>query len=93
MLPLDHFTVPCVDVFLSMPKPMSESHESQSFSLFPAIPIRNLWLLLETFTLKPSLLQFGCKLTPVMSESHSPLPTLVLWKLPSAITLYSEVAV
>ena len=91
MLPLDHFTVPYVVV--SMPKPMSESHEPQSFSLFPVIPIRNFGLLLEKFTLKPSLLQCGCNLVPFMSDSHSPLPAFVSWEFSPVITLYSEVAV
>ena len=79
MFPLDHF-----HFFISMPKPMTESHESQLFSLLRKIPIRDFrlrlpsGLVLEHWTLKPSFLQLSCNEAPFMSDIHSARPTFVL---------------
>ena len=74
MFPLDHF-----HFFISMPKPMTESHESQLFSLLPKIPIRDFrqLLVLEHWKLKPSLLQLSCSKVPFMSDIHSARPAFV----------------
>ena len=73
MFPLDQF-----HLFISMPKPMTESHESHLPSLLPKTPIRDFSPDREHFTLKPSLLQFFCNEAPFISDIHSALPAFVL---------------
>ena len=80
--------------FPPVPKPILESHLSQSFSLFPRIPIlaldQALWI---PTTLNPSLLQWDCnEAREAMRIFHVFRPSKVARYFPSAISEYRDLA-
>jgi hypothetical protein len=74
-----------------MPNPIQESGDKQSLLLFAVNPIRILTNPLSK-TPKPSLLQFGCKDDPAISDYHAGRPAVVFRYCPASIKLYSELA-
>ena len=83
---------------IETPNPMYESGERQSFSLLPmnaSRPLRKCCGASSTTvrTLNPSLLQLDCNDEPLISAFHALRPAVVCRNIPSAITLYSELAV
>ena len=77
-----------------VPKPILESQEAQSFSLFPMMPIRALAIEGSSLSmLKPSLLHPDCKeaYEPI-SEIHESRPNEVRRLWPSAISECRELA-
>lgn len=74
-----------------VPNPMKESQVLQSFSLLPRIPI--LALGQPQYALKPSLLQWSCKVSFEPSSAfHLLPPSDVARNCPSAMSEYSESA-
>ena len=81
-----------------LPNPILESHESQSFSPLPRIPIlaRALpaFCVLFPDVLNPSLLQFGCNRPGGLTQLfHASFPNDVGRYWPSAINEYTDSAV
>ena len=89
---LESLTI-CRSSYPPVPNPILELVESQTFSLFPRIPILALEKPLLPAALNPSLLQLACKDTrEPISVFHVLRPSDVARYFPSAISAYSELA-